>query len=430
MKSLSNGRLCIALLLTAAMLFGQDLTSADPKQRAKAVREAVKEGPGAIEKLKPLVVDPDNNVRLEVARAITEIGGKNSIDPLIQATGDNDPAVQVRATDGLVNFYLPGYLQTSTVQRVGSILKSKFIEKNEQIIPVYVIVREDVIAALGRLARGGASMESRAGAARAVGILRGKAAIPDLLEALRTKDDTVIYESLMALQKMRDPAIAPKITFLLRDPNERIQIAALETVGLLMSKEANPELQKAYDRARNDKIRRAALSALAMVPQPENRTYFDRASHDKDDGIRAAAFEGYGRLKNPADLPVLETAFHTERKPAALLGLAFALVSLGKTEISQLSPAQYLIDTLNSKQRHQIAEAYLTELARAPVIRAALNDAVQRGTRDEKIGISRVLGVSGDKSSVAALDTLTRDPDAEVAQESLRALRSLKTRLE
>ena len=422
--------LCIAILLCSGKtLPGQDLTSADPKQRAKAAREAVKEGPGAIEKLKPLLSDADANVRFETVKAIAEIGGKNSIDPLIQAAGDNDSSVQVRATEGLVNFYLPGYLQSS-VQRVGTILKSKFIEKDEQIIPVYVIVREDVIAVLGRLARGGASMESRADAARAVGILRGKAAIPDLLEALRAKDDTVMYESLIALQKMRDPAIAPKITFLLRDPNEKIQIAALETVGLLMSQEANPELRKAYDRARNEKIRRAALSALAMVPQPENKVYFERASHDKDDGIRAAAFEGYARLKNPADLSALETAFDAERKATARLALAFAMVSLGKTEISQLSPAQYLIDTLNSNQRHQIAQAYLTELARVPVMRAALNDAALRGTRDEKIGISRILAVSGDKSSIASLDTLTRDPDSEVARESLRALRSVKTRLE
>ena len=53
-------------------------------------------------------------------------------------------------------------------------------------IDPYVTVRPDVIAALGKLVRGGGSMEARANAARAVGILRGKAAVPDLVEALRT----------------------------------------------------------------------------------------------------------------------------------------------------------------------------------------------------------------------------------------------------
>ena len=198
-----------------------------------------------------------------------------------------------------------------------------------------------------------------------------------------------------------------------------------------MSKEANPDLQKAYDRARNQKIRRAALSAMAMVPVPENRPFFERAFADKDDGIRTAAAEGYARLKNPADLPLLRKAFEEEKKINPRLGLAFAIVDLGGTEMSEfVPPAQYLINTLNSKPRGPIAQAYLTELAREPVVRQMLNEAAGRGTRDEKIGISRVLAASGDKTSLAPLDALTKDPDSEVAQESLRALRTLKTRIE
>ena len=34
------------------------------------------------------------------------------LDALIQASANNDPEVQARATDGLVNFYLPGYVRT------------------------------------------------------------------------------------------------------------------------------------------------------------------------------------------------------------------------------------------------------------------------------------------------------------------------------
>jgi hypothetical protein len=40
-----------------------------------------------------------------------------------------------------------------------------------------------------------------------------------------------------------------------------------------------------------------------------------------------------------------------------------------------------------------------------------------------------VLARSGDSTSVAPLDKLSRDPDAAVAQEGLRALRSLQSRL-
>src|SRR5215467_5166140 len=111
---------------------------------------------------------------------IDEIGTQRSIDPLLQATNDNEPEVQIRATDGLVNFYLPGYLQTgfaASIKRVGTGLKGRFTDTNDQVIDPYVQVRPDVIASLGKLARGGGNMQSRANAARGLGILRGRAAI-------------------------------------------------------------------------------------------------------------------------------------------------------------------------------------------------------------------------------------------------------------
>ena len=76
--------------------------------------------------------------------------------------------------------------------RAGAAVRARFSDTNDQVIDAFVLVRPDVIAALGQLARGGSSMDSRANACRAVGILRGQAAIPDLLEALRTKDNRVM----------------------------------------------------------------------------------------------------------------------------------------------------------------------------------------------------------------------------------------------
>jgi hypothetical protein len=80
-----------------------------------------------------------------------EIGTQRSLDALIEATGDSDPEMQIRATDGLVNFYLPGYVKTglgASLQRVGRGIKAKFTDTNDKIIDVYVSVRPEVIAAL------------------------------------------------------------------------------------------------------------------------------------------------------------------------------------------------------------------------------------------------------------------------------------------
>jgi HEAT repeat protein len=287
------------------------------------------------------------------------------------------------------------------------------------------MVRPEVIAALGKLARGGASMEARANAARALGVLRGQPAVPDLLEAIRTKDTDVIYESLVALQKIRDQSAAPRITFLLRDLNPKVQVAAIETTGLLQNKEAVPDLVDALNRARDAKVRRAALTAIAMLPTESSRALYAQYLRDKDEKMRSAAAEGYARLRNPADLPMLEKAWQDEGKTSARLALAFALVILGKTEISEFSPLQNLINTLNSASYRDVAYAYLVEAARDPQVRQALYPPLESGTKDEKVSLARVLARSGDKESIPRLEKLSNDPDTEVAQEGVRALRTL-----
>ena len=409
--------LLVLLLAVAALLPAQNV-------RPKDVREMAKAGSSAIPQLQELLKNPDAGVRIEAVKQITEIGTAASLDALMLATRDNDPEVQIRATDGLVNFYLPGYVRTgigASLRRVGSSVKGRFTDTNDQVIDPYVMVRPEVIDALGKLASGGGDMEARANAARALGILRGGKAIPDLVEALHSKNTDVIYESLVALQKIRDESVGPRVTFLLHDLDQKVQIAAIETTGLLRAKDAVP--------ARDAKVKRAALTAIAMLPSERSRDLYAQYLNDKDDQMRAAAAEGYARLRNPADLPMLEKAWQDEGKTPPRLSLAFAQVMLGKAEIAEFSPLQYLIDTLNSAAYKGEAFPFLVELAREDTVRKALYGALETGTRDEKIGLAGVLARSGDQESIPHLRKLSTDPDTDVAQEGLRALRTLQAKL-
>ena len=421
----------IFLFLVTTLAFSQE-PAADAKQRARNVRELAKQGEDAIPKIAPYITDPDLSVRLEAVKALDDIGGPKTVDPLIQATRDNDPEMQIRATDGLVNVYLPGYIKTGlsgSLSRAGNAIRAKFTDTNDQVIDAFVQVRPDVVAALGRLARGSASVEGRANAARAVGILRGRAAIPDLIEALHSKEDQVMYESLVALQKIRDPSAAPGIAFLLRDLQEKIQIAALETTGVLRNKDAAPDVRDALEHARTPKVRRAALAALAMLGVPADHDTFVRNLADKDDAIRAAAAEGLARLRNPADRTILDRAFADEHKMNPRLSAAFALVSLGNLDTGEFSPLRYLVNTLNVRSYRGVAIAFLTELAREQKVREATYPMLPRATKDEKIQLSIVFARSGDRDSIPYLEKLSIDPDREIAQEGLRSLRTLRARL-
>jgi HEAT repeat protein len=423
------------LFVTAAG-FSQEITESDPGKRAKAVRDFGRNADSsAIPILEKYLKDPAAEVRIEAVKAIVNIGTQRSLDPLIEATRDNDPEVQVRATDGLVNFYVPGYVRTglsARLRRIGSSIQGQFTDTNDTVVERYVAeqVRPEIIEALGRLASGGASLEVRANAARAIGILRGAAAIPDLLKAIRTKDSLVIHEALIALRKIRQPGSGAGVAFLVRDLDKKVQLAAIETVGVLRAQEALDSLRDVFERTNDKDVRRAAIAAIAMMPNESVRPLFDQNLNHRDEEVRAAAAEGLGRLGRQSDLPKLEQAFERERKMKPRLSLAFALVKLGKTDTGPFSPLTYLVNTLNSAGYRGIAQPLLVELCREPKIRQQLYPARDSWTKDERIGMANVLAVSGDKDSEAILQALSMDPDPAVATEGTRALRTLRARVQ
>jgi HEAT repeat protein len=411
---------------------GQNASGNDAKQRIKTIRDLAKGGAGSIEKIAPFLSDAETNVRIEAVKAIADLDTQRSLDPLIKATGDNNPEIQLRASEGLVNFYLPGHTQsgfTAPLKRVGTAVKSKFTDTNDQVIDSYIQVRPDVIQALGKVARGGTSMESRAAAARGLGILRARAAVPDLIEAVKSKDDQVIYEALNALEKIKDTSAGPAIAFRLRDPAEKVQVAAIEATGVLENRSALFQVRDAFDRTKSMKVRHAALTTIAMLPDEQSRGLLSNYLTDKDDGLRAAALEGIGRLKNPKDRAAMDRAFTDEKKTAPQLAAAFAAVGLGNIDMTEFAPLRYLVNNLNSAAYRGVARAYLTELAREGVVRRQLYLALnQSPSREEKTGLAQVFAASGDRDSIPYLETLSKDPDTDVAKEAVRAIQSIRAR--
>ena len=418
----------LVALFVASLCFAQDIASPEAKERAKAARELGKaSGAEALPQLTKLLADTSEEVRVEAVRGIVNIGTQHSLDPLIQATRDNSAEIQMLATDGLVNFYVPGYVQTGTRRLISSV-KGRFDRENTQTVDPWITVRPEVIEALGRLVGGGISTASRANAARAVGVLRGRAAVPALSKALQTKDDDVIFESLIALQKINDPAAGPNVVFLVRDLNERVQVAAIDTAGLLKARDAAQHLHSVFDSSKSDRVRRSTLTALSMIGDPASVAWFTKGATDRNDQVRASAFEGFARLRHQAAKTQLEQAFNEEKKMAPRLGAAFGLVALGNRDITELAPLRYLVSTLNSKAWRGVAQPYLVELSRDDQTRGALLSILSSGTRDEKTGLLAVLATTGDAAAADAADKLTKDADPEVAQAAIRTVRTIRAR--
>jgi len=406
----------------------EDLKSEDPKRRAKAAEELGKQkDTSSIEALRGVLKDPDRNVRAEVVAAIVAIGTQHSLGPLMEATRDSEPSIQILAVDGLVNFYYPGYVQTgwtAALKKFGTGLKGRVTEVNTLVVDPYVQVAPEVVEALGRVATGGTSMESRALAARAAGILRARGAVPQLVEALKSKDSGVILDSLRALEKIGDKSAGPQISFLLRDLHEPVQVAAIDTMGQLQNRESIPALQDVLKTTKKANPRRAALVALAKMPDPSSKPLFLQYLEDKDKYLRAAAAEGIGRIGDAADRGRVKAAFDAERSESPRLSLAFAMVHLG-----ELDHLAYLLDALNSTFHRGEARPFLAELARKPEVLQKLYQPLKNGSNDQKKNLAQVVASSGNAESIPYLDELSHDPNPEVAQEAIRAAKSLKARL-
>ena len=400
-------------------------------QTPKEVRAVAKEGPNALPKLKKYLSNADKKVREEAVKSIVEIGTAKSIDLLLDATHDANE-IQIRAVDGLVNFYLPGYVPsgfTAPLKRAGSNIRARFGDRNDQVIEPYVNVRPDVLQAIAELVRNGATPESRANAARAIGVLHGRQSEPDLYSALKSKDSDVLFEAIVALEKIGDRAAGPHLQYLLRDLNERVQIVAIEATGLLRNQNALPDLRGVLTTPIKTRVRHAALTAIGMLPDPANRPLYTQYLSDQDEALRAAAAEGFGRLKNPADAGMLQRAWRDETKRGPQISLAFALVMDGQTQMTDVSPLRFLVQSLDLPGPRGQATPLLLEAARNTEVRLQLYGPLEQGTKDQKIALAHILSTDGDRATEPHLEKASRDSDAQVSEAGLRALRNLRARL-
>ncbi len=423
---------CVRLLTCGVcfcfLLVAQNEESFNANQRIQRIRDLGKKDARAIPALEQYLTDPNRSIRVEAVKAIVKIDTEASLAPLAKAAHDSDAEVQIRAADGMTNYYVPGYIAkgglTGPFTRGVRQVKTFFSSRNDQVIDPDVIIRPDVAQALADQVRAGTGSDVRANAARAAGILRDALAVPALTEALHAKDSQVMFESLVALEKIHDASAGPALSSPAHDLDDRIQATALEAIGVLHCLECAGDVRSDLTNARNIRIRRAALDALAMLASPDDRPVFQKYVGDRDADLRASALEGLGRIREPEDTPVIAAAFDEKDADSKVhLAAAFALVDEGKVDTSDFSPLSYLVENLEMKAHSVAATAYLTELARREDVRKALFPLVARATKDQKIALCSIFAASPSDDVIPALNTLAKDIDPDVAFAASRALR-------
>ena len=395
------------------------LKGPDADRRAKAASELGKEGePSSVPALVAALNDPSAKVRRQVVVALAEIRGGESLNGLVTASRDTDPQVRTVAVDALSGYYLG---RAPSIGFVGGIKHATAGSDESLHIDPGVAVDPKVVAALQAATEDTRSIEAARHAAKGLGILMAKSAVPALVKAAHSSDEDLAREALNSLGKIKDLSAGPQLVDLVDSPKKVVRQEAVLTVGLLRTREAASKLQVIAQNEKDKKTRRNAFEGLAYLGQPISYDLFVRTLGEKEKTYRVYAAEGLARIGDKRALPDLEKALASEKDGGARLAQEFALTKLGHSKMGEL------IAALGSRN-WEPAQAYLVELGQDPQMVSQWPGYLHNKNADIRRRLCTVLMYAGNTSSIVPLEEASKDSNGDVAAEALRALRAIRAR--
>jgi HEAT repeat protein len=430
---------CLILLLTVASVMRPhsqffaaeptleqlkaDLRSGDAKVRRKAASELGKtKSRDAVQPLLGAATDRDISVREEVVKSLGLLKDQEALTMLLTTIKDPADSVREESIIALVNLYADRdatWVVTRTAKKVYKTINpfSDQVGDDATIIEAYVQVAPMVIDSIAdRLVD--SSLAVRLDAAKALGVLRARPAIPKMIDAMKTGDANLRIAVLRSLYKIRDTSTDEQILPYLNDSDKNVRDETILTLGLFRSKKVLPDLKRIYDQNPDTKLRLKAFQALALIGDESTLDLFKRNLRDTDKAYRQAAAEGIGRVGDTSLVEDVSRTFLNEKDTGAQVAQSFALYRLGRKEFMEK-----LLMGLAERMYHQQATAYLVEMG-APVI----PDLVRNLNHENSIvreKLCAVLGLIGDSSTIEQLKPLLRDSNPSVASEAALAIRRL-----
>lgn len=403
------------------------LKSPDPEIRAQAARELGKSGDFySVATLKGALIDPSVKVRHEVVLALAALHKSASLEPLAAASRDSDPDIRALAIQCMVGYYtgqIPESGVTGFMKKNVHRAENLFTSDDTRIAPG-VVVDPVVLAALQNDLSDTRSIQVQREAARGLGTLMAKQAVPDLVKAAHDTDVDLARQALDSLAKIKETSAGPRLIDLLDSPSKDVKRDAAVTVGILQCHDAVAKMQLMFQNGSDRKTREKTLQGLAYLGDPVSVPLFIRELWSANKSFRISAAEGLGRTGAKQNVAELQKAATAEKDAEARLAMQFAITHLGTDDY-----VNTIIQDLTAKLHAGTAQAYLVELSRNPEFLAKLYPYLSSNDAMIRRRLAVVLGSTGDKTSIAPLETLSHDSNNDVAAAALRALSATRSRL-
>ncbi len=403
-----------------------NLRSSEAKVRRKAASELGKtKSRDAVQPLLAAASDRDVSVREEVVKSLGILKDQEALTMLLTTIKDPAESVREESIIALVNLYADrdtGWVVTRTAKKAYKTINpfSDQVGDDATIIEAYVQVAPMAIDSIAdRLLD--SSPAVRLDAAKALGVLRARPAVPKMIDAMKTGDANLRIALLRSLYKIRDASVDEQILPYLNDSDKNVRDETIVTLGLFRSKKALPELKRIYDQNPDTKLRLKALQALALIGDGSTLDLFKRNLRDPDKAYRQAAAEGVGRVGDASQVEDVSRAFLNEKDLGAQLAQSFALYRLGRKEF-----LDKLLVGLTERMYYQQPTAYLVEMGATVVPDLTRNLNHENAVVRERL--CGVLGLIGDSSTIEQLRPLLQDSNSSVASEAALAIRRLGAR--
>ena len=407
-----------------------DLRNPDPVRRREAV---VLIGQNKVQRAVPDVVaiagDPDASVRRAIVSTLQALDDIRALPGLVALTSDPEKDIRESAVTGVTRLYLPRESGIGpSLTRVVSFFNPNSDEWADVVIEPDLAVDPTVVPALqARLQDPNDSIRIKA--ARSIGILRGRAAVPMLVLVMKEdRNPSVRFEAIRAIGKIGDPSAAKDVLPFTLSTESKLRTEAALTVGRLHDRAALPELTRLFmkeaalqKRQADAPFRAALMEAIALIADPSSKELFTRQRAHEDAAVRVHAYAGLARVGDAALTTAVSQERLSETDAQVQTAQAFALYRFGRKEY-----LEEVVKALGSRRTSTRAREYLLELRQDEVADlGALTRLEDVGLRES---IAEILGLIGDDRVKPVLQELSRDPRGQVGALSTQALERIAAR--
>jgi HEAT repeat protein len=407
-----------------------DLKNPDPARRKEAATQL---GNNKVQRAVPDLVaaaqDKDPGVRREIVIALDKMADIRALPAFVELAADTEKDIRDRCIQSLVSLYLPKESGISvTINKVANFFNPWSDEWADAVVEPGIEVDPRAVTALrDRLQDANEGIRTKA--ARGLGILKAKAAVPTLVEALRQDGSSgVRFEAIRSLRKISDLSVTKELIPLINFGEPKIRNEAVYTLGRFRSRDAVADLTRAYEneaaqpaKSADKNFQQILLDALAFIGDPSSENLFLKETKSTDPILRLHAYEGLARIGDSSQATDVSRAHVNEKDPKMRLAQAYALFRMGRRE-----HLDEMVRALDSRKTNAEARQYLVELK--PQDLPDLYAETKFQEQNVREGLAEILGLIGDSRAIPVLQEMSDDHRGQITAICNQAIRRINAR--